>query len=351
MSAQRNEAPRKTPLVALLDEQFSGRTLHDFLELGGEPLPERLFDAALHAPLREFLTRPGKELRARLVGFAFEVASASGGTPIARALPPELPSLVELVHAGSLIVDDIEDESNVRRGEPALHRLYGVPISLNAGNFLYFEGQALLARVHASPTIELAMHRRTIDALRRCHYGQALDLSVRVTDLDPHAVPSVVRAVTQLKTGSLLELACTLGALAGGATQPVERALRHFGRNLGVGLQMLDDLGSVMSPRKRHKGAEDLFALRPTWPWAWLSRDLSELDYEGLRNLANIFSIRPDSCEPLLERMRSALGAAARAAPRMHLRRAIESLRSVVGAVPQLAALEEETRVLEKSYD
>jgi geranylgeranyl pyrophosphate synthase len=351
MSAQRHELPRKTPLVALLEDRFASDPLHDFLDLEGEPLPERLFETALRAPLREFLSRPGKELRARLVSFAFDIARASSPTSSVGELPSELPQLVELVHAGSLIVDDIEDGSNVRRGQPALHRLYGMPISLNAGNWLYFEGQALLSRVHASPTVQLAMHRFTIDALLRCHYGQALDLSVRVTDLAPSEVPAVVRAVTQLKTGSLLELACTLGALAGGASPPIEQALRQFGRDLGVGLQMLDDLGSVMSPRKRHKGAEDLFELRPTWPWAWLSRDLSELDYEGLRNLANIFSIRPDSCEPLLERMRAALGASSRATPRLHLRRTLESLRNAVGSRPEIAALEEEIHILEKSYE
>lgn len=47
-------------------------------------------------------------------------------------------SLIECIHNGSLIVDDIEDNSEVRREKPCVHKIYGVDVSINAGNMLYF---------------------------------------------------------------------------------------------------------------------------------------------------------------------------------------------------------------------
>ena len=108
-------------------------------------------------------------------------------------------------------------------------------------------------------------------ALLDCHYGQALDLSVRVSELAQGEVASVVRAATALKTGSLVGLAAGLGALVGGAADETVRASIRFGRDLGAGLQMLDDLSGVTSSRRAHKGHEDLVHDRPSWPWAWLA--------------------------------------------------------------------------------
>lgn len=50
----------------------------------------------------------------------------------------EIAALCEIVHNGTLIVDDIEDSSTVRRDKPCVHLLYGTDISVNAGNFMYF---------------------------------------------------------------------------------------------------------------------------------------------------------------------------------------------------------------------
>ena len=306
MSAQPTLVASSTPLVDRVDRDFQPHALDALLDLDCEPLPQRIFERALLSPLREFLGKPGKGLRGALVEFAFGVARASHGRlRDAMTLPPELPQAIELLHAGSLIIDDIEDAALTRRGGPALHHVHGVPISLNAGNWLYFEAQSLVARVSLAPPIVLRLQTHTIETMLRCHHGQALDLSLRVVDLEQSAVPAAVRAVTQLKTGSLMELACVLGAVAGDAPERVQRALRRFGRELGVGLQMLDDLGSVQSKALRHKGNEDIRGLRPTWPWAWLAHSLSEDEYEALRNLAATFA-GAASCEPVLDCMRVA---------------------------------------------
>ncbi|MDH3423758.1 MAG: polyprenyl synthetase family protein, partial [Gemmatimonadota bacterium] len=160
--------------------------------------------------------------------------------------PPELLLvLIELLHAGSLIIDDIEDDSQIRRGRPALHRLHGLPLALNTGNWLYFLALAVLARSGQSPDVRLALYEDVSMALMRCHQGQALDLSVRVTDLRRAEVSELVATSTRLKTGSLMELAATLGARSAEAPADQVVTMSAFGAELGVALQMLDDWSGI----------------------------------------------------------------------------------------------------------
>lgn len=58
----------------------------------------------------------------------------------------EIAALCEIIHNGTLVIDDIEDSSKVRRNKPCVHLLYGVDISLNAGNFMYFAPMMYLIR-------------------------------------------------------------------------------------------------------------------------------------------------------------------------------------------------------------
>ena len=62
---------------------------------------------------------------------------------------PPWPRMFEIIHAGSMIVDDIEDDSSERRGAPAVHRLHGLPLALNAGNWMYFAPFRLVERAGA----------------------------------------------------------------------------------------------------------------------------------------------------------------------------------------------------------
>lgn len=335
----------QNPLVDLLDEQFSESALDSLLELEGETIPWKLWNEALYGPLREFLSRPGKEFRARLVDAAWRL---SGQTD---APPRELPLLVEILHAGSLIVDDIEDGSAYRRGRPALHCQYGVPLALNAGNWLYFWPQALLRRLGLSDQKELALHRLVTNTLMQCHQGQALDLSVRIGELAQRDIPRVVSMTTRLKTGSLMQLAASVGAIAAGAQPEHCQAIARFGQRLGSCLQMLDDIGGITSDRRCHKGHEDLLLGRPTWPWAWLATDLDEVSFAKLANMGREVVAHDLHPEYLAEEMKERIGVAGKARAHAHLCTAVGELTEVVGKNPVLCSIEADVRRLEKSYE
>lgn len=257
------DAPKSLALVRLIE------TLPDELWAPGTVAPE-LWDKALLDPARDIVSRGGKGVRGKIVEHGWRLA---GGLP--GGLPDDLPVVIELLHAGSLVVDDIEDDSSHRRGEPAIHRRYGVPLALNMANWLYFVAFGVLGRSAFDAEVRVALLNDVSRGLLRCHQGQALDLAVRVTELPPEHVLDVVSTSTSMKTGSLMGLASTLGARAAGGSGPMLAAIEAFGLELGLLLQMLDDWSSLAVPHRCAKGVEDLRLERPTWPWVWLAEDRS----------------------------------------------------------------------------
>ena len=240
-------------------------------------VPASLWEAALVGPVAEFLNRPGKRFRGRLVSLAWSLAGRDD------ELPAELPLLVELLHAGSLVIDDIQDGSIQRRGQAALHRLIGVPAALNIGNWLYFWPQTLLKNLDLPAATELRLHRLWADAVRLCHEGQALDLTARIGDLHPSEVISVCRVISECKTGVLMGMAAELGATAAGGDAEVIASIRTFGIRLGVGLQMQNDLGELTGAAGPIKHPEDLIHGRITWPWAWAAERLPAAKFDALQ--------------------------------------------------------------------
>jgi geranylgeranyl pyrophosphate synthase len=336
------EAP--LTLLTLLSEEFEHRQLGKVL--GSEHrVPAHLWEPALVGPLTDFLGRPGKEFRARLVRLGFQLSGRN------HAPPAELPLIIEALHSGSLIVDDIEDESNERRGAPALHCLYGLPRALNAGNFLYFWALELLTRLGLPPITELALHRAFSCTLLACHQGQALDLSVDVTELAQSEVLPTVAAVTRLKTGKLCELAAYMGAVAAGASQSKAQAIAHFGRELGIGLQMLDDLGGISSERRAHKGQEDLRHRRPTWPWAWAAETLDASAYAKVQKLGRAVASSGEGGEHVASHLRRAAAGHGRAQAHAGLSLALARLAEAVPEPRAISEIEHELARLKESYD
>ncbi len=328
-------------VVRLLERSFSERGRASVAFVPG--VPSELWDDALLDPLREFLARPSKGVRGRLVELGFRLA---GGT---KALPRELPVIIESLHAGSLIIDDIEDDSEHRRTAPCLHRTIGVPLAMNAGNFLYFWPQVLLAQSGLSAGIRLRAHERLTACLMRCHQGQALDLAVRVDALEQSDVAGVVHAIAALKTGGLIGLAMGLGALAAGANEERTDAITAFGSAIGLGLQMLDDMSGIQNPRRREKAHEDLAHGRATFVWALLSEELDAAPYDQLRReLAGVRA--EEKPEALIERLRFRLGASGMRRVRAHFAGALDEVRAVIGESPVFAEVSEELVRLERSY-
>jgi geranylgeranyl pyrophosphate synthase len=262
----------------------------------------------------------------------------------------EISALLELLHTGSLIIDDIEDDSESRRGLPSLHVAHGTPVALNAGNWIYFWAFKLVEHLPLGDAQQLSLMRHMSRALLACHFGQALDLSVAVDQLPRPQVPPLVRAATGLKTGRLMQLGAEVGAVAARADEACREALADFGFRVGLGLQMLDDLGGLTSKRRRHKGFEDLRLGRLTWPWAWAAELESDVSYTRLRDLARDVRAGRAPGERLAARLRESIGASGRRRIHEHLTDALAALDGALGPSELLADLRQEVARLEESY-
>lgn len=235
-----------------------------------------LLDEALNQPAEQFLARCGKRIRAALVNESFR---AAGGID---EPCQEIAEGIELLHAGSLIIDDIEDDSSLRRGEPTLHRQIGLPLALNAGNWMYFRALEKLSGAPIDGNARTEIVNRAIRAVRRCHEGQALDLAAAVDRLDPHEIHPTARAISRLKTGGLTALAAWIGATAAGGDRVTTKAIHRFGMHVGVCLQMHNDLDELHRFAAGEQRCDDLRNARVTWPWVWAQKKLSDTEFMAL---------------------------------------------------------------------
>ena len=312
-------------------------------ELDGE-VPAAVWRRALAGPAAEFLARPGKGLRASIVRAGWDLGGGASG-----AMPEQIALVIELLHAGSLIVDDVEDGSDERRGGPTLHQVVGIPLAINTGSWMYFWALAEIAELGLPPASELAAHRASASALVRCHQGQALDLSTRIWDLGPESIGAVVAATTRLKTGALCTLAAELGAIAAGASPAITAAVRAFAGEMGVGLQMLDDLGSIASDARLAKGREDLAGGRPTWPWAWLA-EARPFAWSRLAATTRTTAAGAGDLDLILVELRGAILEIGRQRVRSTLRNALGGLVASVGASAITEGIATELSRMEASY-
>ncbi|GAB1717236.1 MAG: farnesyl-diphosphate synthase [Nitrobacter sp.] len=219
-------------------ETLLGTLLSDTLQPGEIARPKRLMDAMRYSSLGG-----GKRLRPFLV----VESSAVFGVPRDAALLAG--AALECIHCYSLIHDDLPamDNSDLRRGQPTLHKTTDDATAILAGDGLLTLAFDIITRdeVHRDPAVRLALTRALARAagIGGMVGGQMLDLAGegRFGDREPVDVARL----QQMKTGALLRFGCISGALLGQASQKDHQALDAYGRALGEAFQIADDLLDV----------------------------------------------------------------------------------------------------------
>jgi hypothetical protein len=269
-------APAGVSLQSRVDLSFLGRWFGSESERAGALGP-------LLSPLDEFLSRSAKQIRARLVVCGFELARSEGVVAHEQhSLLQALATWVEALHAGSLVIDDIQDLATTRRGLPALHALMGEAAAINAANWLYFWPTQLLQRESLRPELELELYRVYHSTMTRAHYGQALDLAFDMTQVPQNRALSISMAAIELKTGALMAMCSELGAIAAGADAGMREVLSDFGRSFGASLQMFNDLEDF----KRDPASGRVTGgpwVRPSWVWATAARLLGPAEFSDFQ--------------------------------------------------------------------
>jgi geranylgeranyl diphosphate synthase type I len=177
----------------------------------------------------------GKRIRPLLV----LLSTAACGANWQPALPAA--AAVELVHNFSLVHDDIQDNSDKRRGRTTVWVKWGMPMAINVGDALFvMSNQAImdLARDYPAETVVRAatiLHDTCLELTR----GQYLDMSYEGRkDLGIEDYWPMISG----KTAALLAACTSIGALLGGADEATVETYRSFGHSLGLAFQVQDDL-------------------------------------------------------------------------------------------------------------
>jgi geranylgeranyl diphosphate synthase type II len=192
---------------------------------------------ALHRAMRYTLLAPSKRVRAVLTLLSAEVCG-----PADRALPAA--AAIELVHASSLILDDLPalDNAALRRGRPSNHVAHGEAMALMAAFNLFDLAFATIAASYEPPLA------RRLTALVAGAVGSEGLIGGEVEDLlaTESAISfDALELIHRWKTGSLFVAAAEAGALTAGARAEQIAALSAYAKNLGLAFQVVDDLLDV----------------------------------------------------------------------------------------------------------
>ena len=262
----------------------------------------------------------GKRLRATLLERAYAFA---GGRSVAPALVVDA---IEMLHAGSLVIDDFEDGSLTRRGQPALHRVIGPARAVNAGNWMYFRALELASAALEDPVRSAVLVGRFITVARQCHEGQAIDLATRVDEVTPRQAHVTALAISRWKTGRLASLAAWCGAHAAAGDPQTLHAVAAFGCRVGICLQMRNDLDELCELLHGSDRCDDLRNRRVTWPWAWAATSVSARQFADWQRRLRRSGPRPAALRPLAKELLDATRSRAAAAINTRLDRAIDRL-------------------------
>ena len=186
---------------------------------------------------RDYLEKGGKRWRPYLAACTYMALETDR-----RGTEPDLPEAVrkaavaiECFHKASLIHDDIEDGDERRYDSPALHADVGVPVALNAGDFLVGEGYRLLAEAGRPEAVAIAAEGHV--TLSR---GQGREL---LWARAPRPLASMqVLDIFRQKTAAAFEVALRIGAVLGGADEATHDVLRKYSESLGIAYQIKDDI-------------------------------------------------------------------------------------------------------------
>jgi len=235
-------------------------TVKEFILLALDGKPKELYQASSH-----YISSGGKRLRPFMVIKSCEMF----GGDLHRALPAA--AAVELVHNFSLVHDDIMDNDEVRHSVPTVHKYYGTPLAILAGDILFSKAfQLIVVSGRKAKIPEKAISDIVAKIATACVSvceGQAIDVDVASSRKLPNESQYV--GMICKKTAALFEASCAIGTLSAPQANQVDvENLGLFGRNIGTAFQLVDDLiGVIGDPKLTGKSVgNDIREGKKTYP-------------------------------------------------------------------------------------
>ncbi len=207
----------------------------------------------------------GKRLRAKLI-----LKIAGGSISVVKTA-----AIVEMIHAASLLHDDVIDDAYTRRSKPSLNALYGNKTAIMLGDVLYSKGFLELNNISTD------VAKMISNAVVQLSLGELKDVSLSKTfNLDKDLYIEMIYQ----KTASLMEASAGAAALLAGKSK---EAYMRYGRNLGIAFQMIDDLLDITSDSATlgKPALHDFEEGKTTLPYIYLYEVLESEEKEKLKSL------------------------------------------------------------------
>ena len=207
----------------------------------------------------------GKRLRAKLI-----LKIAGNSLSVVKTA-----AIVEMIHAASLLHDDVIDDAYTRRSKPSLNALYGNKTAIMLGDILYSKGFLELNNISTDVAKVIS------NAVVQLSLGELKDVSLSKTfNLDK----DIYLEMIYQKTASLMEASAGAAALLAGKSK---EAYMTYGRNLGIAFQMIDDLLDITADATTlgKPALHDFEEGKTTLPYIYLHEVLDSDEKEKLRSL------------------------------------------------------------------
>ncbi len=194
---------------------------------------------AIATPIWDMLDRGGKRWRPALFLLICEALGKNPDYWVDFSIIPEV------VHNGTLIVDDIQDASELRRGKPCTYKIFGLDISVNAGNAMYYLPLLPLMEKKVKLPAETvsSIYKIYVQEMINLSMGQAMDITwhrgiANADNLDEEDYLQMCA----YKTGTLARMAAKIAAVLADGNHDLVDKLGRFAESIGVAFQMQDDI-------------------------------------------------------------------------------------------------------------
>lgn len=205
---------------------------------------------SLADPIWELLDRGGKRWRPVL----FLMIAEALGADVKKL--EEFAIVPEIIHEGTLMVDDVEDSSELRRGKPCTYITFGQDIAINAGNAMYYIPLKVFIRNREkfSDSVFARAYEIYIQEMINLSIGQGMDIIWHrgLANADRITEKQYLQ-MCAYKTGTLARMAAKLAAVLSGADEQKTEKLGRFAEALGVAFQIQDDILDITSCGKERE--------------------------------------------------------------------------------------------------
>jgi len=199
---------------------------------------------AIAEPIWDFLDRGGKRWRPFLFLLIVEALGRNPDEFLDFAIIPEV------VHNGTIMVDDIEDDSEFRRGKRCAHRLFGLDVAINAGNTMYYLPLLPLVKNRDKLSAEKLskIYEIYVQEMINLSLGQAIDIAWHKGLADTENITEAqYLQMCAYKTGTLARMAAKIAAVLCEASEDTVERLGRFAEAIGVAFQIQDDVLDLTS--------------------------------------------------------------------------------------------------------